>query len=93
MSAQKGGIMNSATPTQDNDTIQMRMKKRVVQIKGDLAASIDEHTDPSEEFLVSVALLEMAVDRFIETHGPEDALEIIDIACRRAGLQVKPTLQ
>ena len=85
--------MNSARPTQDNDTIQMRMKKRVVQIKGDLAASIDEHADPSEEFLVSVALLEMAVDRFIETHGPEDALEIIDTACRRAGLQVKPTLQ
>ena len=85
--------MNSATPTQDNDTLRTRMKKRVVQIKEDLAACIDEHTDPSEEFLVSVALLEMAVDRFIETHGPEDALEIIDTACRRAGLQVKPTLQ
>jgi hypothetical protein len=85
--------MNSATPMQDNDSIQMRMKKRIVQIKGDLAACIDEHTDPSEEFLVSVALLEMAVDRFIEAHGQKDALEIIDTACCRAGLQVKPTLQ
>jgi hypothetical protein len=35
----------------------------------------------------------MAVDRFTETQGEEDALEIIEIACRRAGLQVKPTLQ
>jgi hypothetical protein len=85
--------MNSAIPTQNNDPLRTRMKKRVVQIKEDLAACIDEHTHPSEEFLVSVALLEMAVDRFIETHGEEDALEIIDTACRRAGLQVKPTLQ
>ena len=85
--------MNSATPTQDNDPVRTRMKKRVVQIKEALAACIDEHTHPSEEFLVSVALLEMAVDRFIETHGQDDTLEIIEIACRRAGLQVKPTLQ
>jgi hypothetical protein len=85
--------MNSATPTQDNDPLRMRMKKRVVQMKEHLAACIDEHTDPSEEFLVSVALLEMAVDRFIETHGQKDTLEIIDTACCRAGLQVKPALQ
>ena len=69
------------------------MKKRIEEIKCHLSACIDDHTDAADQVAVSVALLEMAVDRFIETHGPKDALDVIDTALDRAGLKLRSTLQ
>jgi hypothetical protein len=91
------GKVNVCTATcQPSEEFLIRMKKRIVEVKWHIAACIDDHTDTADtadQVAVSVALLEMAVDRFIEKHGQKDALEMIDTALGRFGLKLTSPLQ
>jgi hypothetical protein len=74
------------TPT-DASVAKLRRKiiARVDEIKADLAAYIESDTDvPNDDAVVSIALLEVALDRYIDLHGAPDARDLVESAFRRA---------
>ena len=64
----------------------------VAEIKQDLAAWIDQHTRPADGRLVSIALLELAVKRFVE-HGEEGVVELIKRSFANVAAGARSTLQ
>ena len=67
------------------DAFAAKVRKQIVvrvgEIKADLAAYIEIDTDLLNDGVpVSVALLEMALERFIDLHGEQDARELIESA-------------
>jgi hypothetical protein len=74
------------TPT-DASVAKLRRKiiARVDEIKADLAAYIELDTDVlNDNVEVSIALLDMALDRYIDLHGAQDARDLVESAFRRA---------
>jgi hypothetical protein len=68
------------------------MSARADEIKAELSARIEANMDSvNEGTVVSIALLEMAIHRYIDLHGEQDAHFLIESAFRRAldGLKVK----
>ena len=75
-----------ATPT-DASVAKLRRKiiARVDEIKADLAEYIELDTDVlNDNVEVSIALLDMALDRYIDLHGAQDARDLVESAFRRA---------
>jgi hypothetical protein len=54
------------------------IRKRIDEVKWHLAECIEARTRQADYVPVMVALLEMFVDRFAETHGRKEALEVIN---------------
>ena len=74
------------TPT-DASVAKLRRKiiARVDEIKADLAEYIELDTDVlNDNVEVSIALLDMALDRYIDLHGAQDARDLVESAFRRA---------
>jgi hypothetical protein len=70
--------------------LRQQIDARVDDIKADLAAYIDRETDLFNDGAeVSIALLDMACDRFIDLHGEQDAHFLIESAFRRAVGRIK----
>jgi hypothetical protein len=72
--------------------LRKQIAARVDEIKTDLAASIERNTDLNDGAEVSIALLEMALDRYIDLHGEQDARHLIDSSFRRAAQKWKAGL-
>jgi hypothetical protein len=71
-----------------------RQDAHISMAKTDLAAWIDEHyPEPNDNVVIMNALLELALERFIDLHGEKDALELIGSRFRRTAKKTKPTLQ
>jgi hypothetical protein len=71
-----------------------RQDAHISMAKTDLAAWIDEHyPEPNDNVVIMNALLELALERFIDLHGEKDALELIRSRFRRTAKKTKPTLQ
>ena len=71
----------------DTSVAKLRKKiaARVDEIKADLAAYIKHNTDVFNDGAeVSIAFLEMALDRYIDLHGEKDARHLIESSFRRA---------
>jgi hypothetical protein len=65
--------------------LRQQINARADEIKADLAAYIERETDPvNDNTEVSIALLDMALDRFIDLHGEQDAHHLIESAFKRA---------
>ena len=72
--------------------VRRQTQARVDEIKADIAAYIEQDTDLLNDGVpVSIALLDMALDRFIDLHGDHDAHELIASAFRRAVQRSKAT--
>jgi hypothetical protein len=67
--------------------LRRKIKARVDEIKAALAAYIESDTNPlTDDVEVSIALLDMALDRYIDLHGEQDARQLIESAfCRAVG--------
>ena len=64
--------------------LKRKIQARVDEIKADLATHIEQHTDAFNDAAeVSIALLEMALDRYINLHGEQDARRLIESCIRR----------
>jgi|HubBroStandDraft_4_1064222.scaffolds.fasta_scaffold495396_1 hypothetical protein len=73
--------------------LRKQMEARVDEIKADFAACIEEDTDLLNEGAeVSIALLEMAVDRYIDLHGEKEVRHLIESSFRRAIAKSKKRL-
>jgi hypothetical protein len=68
------------------------IEPKLAEIKEDLAAWIDEHTPPADSCLVSIALLELAVKRFVE-HGEEGVVELIKRSFANVSASTRTRLQ
>jgi hypothetical protein len=65
--------------------VRKQIEARVGEIKADLTAYIEQDTDLLNDGVpVSIALLDMALDRFIDLHGEQDAHQFIDSALAKA---------
>jgi hypothetical protein len=65
--------------------LRRQIEVRVEQIKRELAVYIQQETHPLKEGVeVSIALLDMALDRYVDLHGEKDARDLIESAFRRA---------
>jgi hypothetical protein len=75
-------------------TIKRGVTIRVDEIKTNLAQWLDESTTtPADHAAASVALLETAFDRYLDTYDEGGALELIDAAFRRAAQRRRGTPQ
>lgn len=64
--------------------LKKKIEARVGEIKADLAAYIAQETDLFNDGApVSIALLEMAIDRYISLHGEQDARHLIESTIRK----------
>lgn len=65
--------------------LRKKIEVRVEEIKAGLAAYIELDTDIlTDHSEVSIALLDMALDRYIDLHGAQDARDLVESAFRRA---------
>jgi hypothetical protein len=65
--------------------VRRQTEARVDEIKAAIAAYIEVDTDLLNDGVpVSIALLDIALDRFIDLHGEQDAHHLIQSAFRRA---------
>jgi hypothetical protein len=72
--------------------LKKKIRARVDEIKADIAAYIERDTDAVNDGAeVSIALLEMAIDRYIDLHGERDARHLIESSFRRAVEKVEVT--
>lgn len=74
-------------------TIKRGVEARAGEIKRELVQWLDQTRHPSESVPISIALLEIAFDRYLATHDEQDARDLIDKAFRRAVQRHRGTLQ
>jgi hypothetical protein len=74
-------------------TIKRGVDARVGEIKRALAHWIADITTPADYTPVSIALLETAIDRYLDTHDEQDARDFVERAFRRAVQKRKGPLQ
>jgi hypothetical protein len=74
-------------------TIKRGVRAKVAEIKRDLTQWLDQTRDPSESAPVSIALLETACDRYLDTHDEQDARDLIERAFHRAVQRRRGPLQ
>jgi hypothetical protein len=74
-------------------TIKRGVQAKVAEIKRDLAQWLDQTRHPSESAPVSIALLETACDRYLDTHDEQDARDLIERAFHRAVRKRRGPLQ
>jgi hypothetical protein len=67
--------------TGDAKKLRAAVKRRVEEIAADLGTWLDLRTDVDRGAL-SIALLEVAIDRYIELHGETEARELIEKSFR-----------
>ena len=60
------------------------MQARVAEIKRALGQWLDETTSSADHVEASTALLELAIERYLDLHDEEDARDIIERNFRRA---------
>ena len=65
----------------------------MAEIKRDLAQWLDQTRDSSESAPLSIALIETAFDRYLETHDEQDARDLIEGAFHRAVRKRRGPLQ
>jgi hypothetical protein len=71
-----------------------RQKVEVERLTQSLAAWIDSEDGNAAYYTVaSIAMLETALDRYIDLHGVTDALEFIESAFRRRAEKFRQSLQ
>jgi hypothetical protein len=73
--------------------IKRGVQAKVAEIKRDLAQWLDQTRQPSESAPVSIALLETACDRNLDTHDEQDARDLIERAFRRVVQRRRGPLQ
>lgn len=74
-------------------TIKRGVDARVGEIKRALAHWIADITTPADHTPVSIALLETAIDRYLDTHDEQDARDFVERAFRRAVQRRRGPLQ
>ena len=74
-------------------TIKRGVEARVGEIKRGLAHWIADTTTSADHTPVSIALLETAIDRYLDIHDEADAREFIDKAFRRVVKERRGPLQ
>ena len=74
-------------------TVKRGVDARVAEIKRGLAHWLGDTTSPADHTPVSIALLETAIDRYLDIHDEADARDFIDRAVRRAVQKRRGPLQ
>jgi hypothetical protein len=74
-------------------TVKRGVDARVGEIRRALAHWIADITTPADHTPVSIALLETAIDRYLDTHDEPDARDFVERAFRRAVQRRRGTLQ
>jgi hypothetical protein len=64
-------------------TVKRGVEARVGEIKRDLAQWLCDTTTSADHTPVSIALLETAIDRYLDIHDEEDTRDFIERAVRR----------
>lgn len=76
--------------TSSADKTVAKWQAAVLEIKENLASYLERKTDMfSDRELVSIALLDMALDRYIGLHGEKDARHLIELAIRRSAARCR----
>jgi hypothetical protein len=89
----------AATPGPDAElasniaTIKRGIDARVAEIKRGLARWLDDTTTPADHTPVSFALLETALDRYLDIHDEADARDLIERSLQRAVQKRRGPLQ
>jgi hypothetical protein len=75
-------------------TIKRGVEARAAEIKRGLVQWLDETASPADNTPVSIALLELAFDRYLAIHDdPADAFDLIQAVFRRAVRKRRGPLQ
>jgi hypothetical protein len=74
-------------------TVKRGVEARVAAIKRGLAHWLNDTTTSADHTPVSIALLETAIDRYLDIHDEGDARDFIDRAVRRAVQKRRGPLQ
>jgi hypothetical protein len=69
------------------------MQARVAAIKRGLVQWLDENTSSADHVEASKALLELAIERYLDLHDEEDTRDFIERAYRRAVRKRRGPLQ
>ncbi|WP_263351329.1 hypothetical protein [Acidicapsa acidisoli] len=65
--------------------LRKQIRASAEKIKASILAHIERETDPvNQNAEVSMALLDLALDRYVELHGEPDARRLVDSAFKRA---------
>lgn len=89
----------TSSPVPDADlakniaTIKRGVDARVGEIKRALAHWIADTTTSADHTSVSIALLETAIDRYLDIHDEADARDLIEKTLRRAAQRRRGPLQ
>jgi hypothetical protein len=75
--------------TEQMATIKRGIEARVKGIRRDLETWLDEVHEPADSTPVSLALLETAIDRYLDFYEPPEAFEMIEAVFRRVVRQRK----